>query len=91
MHVPPPGALGSHQAIVVAWGVNAWHLGIFFKVSGVCNLMARLQHEMLFWGHPRKKFQTGHLLRWVALGLHSHHPRGPTQLPHGFGGHPGSQ
>ena len=39
MHVPPPGALGSHQAIVVAWGVNAWHLGIFFKVSRVCNLM----------------------------------------------------
>ena len=39
MHVPPPGALGSHQAIVVAWGVNAWHLGIFFKVSRIQNLM----------------------------------------------------
>ena len=37
-----------------------------------------------------EKFQTGHLLGWVALGLDGHHPRGPTQLPHGFGGHPGS-
>ena len=44
MHVPPPGALGSHQAIVVAWGVNAWHLGIFFKVS-------RIQNLMWVWGH----------------------------------------
>ena len=39
MHVPPSGALGSHQAIVVAWGGNAWHLGIFFKVSRIQNLM----------------------------------------------------
>ena len=41
MHVPPPGALGSHQAIAVAWGVNAWQLGIFFKVSRIQNLMMR--------------------------------------------------
>ena len=39
MHVASLGPLGTHQAIAVAWGVNAWHLGIFFKVSGVCNLM----------------------------------------------------
>ena len=44
MHVASLGPLGTHQAIAVAWGVNAWHLGIFFKVSGVCNLMKGAMH-----------------------------------------------
>ena len=39
MHVPPPGALGPNQSIVVAWGVSAKQLGIYFKLPEIQNLM----------------------------------------------------
>ena len=70
MHVPPPGALGPNQSIVVAWGVGAKQLGIYFKLPEIQNLMAKRTQVFLRKEHILTEKQVNMKLH-VKMAAHS--------------------
>ena len=80
MHVCPPGALGPHQAIVVAWGVDGWQLGVSVHM---CH-QQHLNSHGLGAGLPRGPFFLHGGTRLVIF--HNKIQKLPTTMPTHCGG-----